>query len=315
MSQTYTLKSILSDNRSLRRLIWLILAALIILTVAFAGYYYWDRYVHLGDKSPIEMSTAHLEDQVRTDPSNPDARLALAEQYLQNQEFAGAMEQAQQVLNAFPDHPGALLILGVANTMAGNAQAAIEPLEQFAALRRDDPMAGVDTNLEAALYYLGYNYISINQPTQAIPVLSEALVIEPTDADAMFQLGIALAREGQHAQAIAQFYEAVRFVPDFADAYQEMAASYGAMDMPAHVLYAHGMQAFSNKSYDQARDLLEQAAGELSDFAPLYLGLALTYEQLGDLQLAQTNVERTLALEPHNFYANIIYERLQTSDD
>jgi len=315
MSQTYTLKSILSDNRSLRRLIWLILAALIILTVAFAGYYYWDRYVHLGDKSPIEMSTAHLEDQVRTDPSNPDARLALAEQYLQNQEFAGAIEQAQQVLNAFPDHPGALLILGVANTMAGNAQAAIEPLEQFAALRRDDPMAGVDTNLEAALYYLGYNYITINQPTQAIPVLSEALVIEPTDADAMFQLGIALAREGQHAQAIAQFYEAVRFVPDFADAYQEMAASYGAMDMPAHVLYAHGMQAFSTKSYGQARDLLEQAAGELSDFAPLYLGLALTYEQLGDLQLAQTNVERTLALEPHNFYANIIYERIQTSDN
>jgi len=315
MSQTYSPRSFLSDNRSLRRLVWLILAALIILTAAFAGYYYWDRYVHLGDKSPIEMSAAHLEDQVKNDPSNPDARLALAEYYMQNDQLAGALEQAQQVLDVLPDHPGALLIFGVANTLAGNAQAAVEPLEQFAALRRDDSMAGVDTNLEASLYYLGYNYITLNQPSKAIQVLSEALAIEPTDADAMFQLGIALARQGQHAEAIVQFYEAVRFVPDFADAYQEMAESYEAMDMPTHALYARGMLAFSNKSHSQARDLLEQAAGELSDFAPLYLGLGLTYEQLGDLQLAQSNIERALALDPHNFYANIIFERLQTSDD
>jgi len=315
MSQTYPARRFLSDNRSLHRLIWLVLAMLLILTVAFAGYYYWDRYIHFGDKSPIEMSTAHLEEQVRNDPSDPDARLALAEFYLQNEEFNGALEQAQQVLSAFPDHPGALLIFGVANTLAGNAQAAVEPLEKFAALRRDDPMAGVDKNLEAAFYYLGYNYNSLNQTSKSIPVLEEALAIEPSDADVMFQMGIAFVAEGRHEEAIIQFREATRFVPDFAEAYNKMAESYMAMNMPVYATYAHGMEAFSNKSYNQAARLLEQAAEQLTDFAPLYLGLGLTYEQLGDLQLAQTNIKRALAIEPHNFYANIIFERLQSTKE
>lgn len=315
MNHSSSTTGFVTDDRSLRRMVLLMLLAFILVTVAFAAYYYWDRYVHLGDETPLERGAAHLEQLVGENPANPDARLALGEYYIQSEDFAGAMEQAQAVLKAYPDHAGALLVLGVATTLAGDAQAAVDPLESFAAQRRDEPMAGLDTNLEAALYYLGVNFVSLNQPEKAIAVLSEALTIEPTDADAMYKLGTAHALLGMHPEAIAQYHEAVRFVPEFIEAYQAMAASYEALGQLAEAEYARGMEAFSMRAYDQARQSLEEAAVALPEFVPLHLGLGLTYEQLGEAALARTHLHEALSLDPENFYAAIVLDRIPAPQD
>lgn len=314
MRTSQSLKSRKIDNRFLNRLVILMGVAIILTAFAFGVYYYADRYIRFGDKSPEELEVEHLEEIVAGDSQNLEARLSLAQLYYENGDYSKAIQQAQTVSNARPEDPAPLFLLGVAYSGAGQADAAVASLEHLAAIRRESSMAQVDRLLEASLYYLGANYIKLNQADQAIKVLSEALAIDATDADVFYQLGFAYAMKGEHERSIEAYHSAVRFVPDFAEAYQGMAESYDALGLSSQALYAHGMMAFSTRDYRQAQQNLELAAQALPDFVPVFLGLALTYEQQGDYQLALKNVERVLELEPDNFNANVVLERIHSSE-
>ena len=301
----------LNDTRLIKRLVWIALAALLLGMIAFGGYYYWDRYVHLGDKSPVVRNIEHLEKLARENPQDADARLALAQYYLESGMYPEAIDQAQQVSKVYPDNDGALFILGLAYTQTEKPEAAIEPLEKFAETHRKSEMAHIDSGLEAALYFLGENYVKLNRSGEAVDVLTEALGINRTDADAMYQLGLAYAQQGQHDQAVEQFQNAVLFVPDFGDAYSHMVESYSALAKPDFVTYALGMQSYAKQDYSQARQHLETAAQKLPDFLLVHIGLGLTYEQLGDFQLAQKSYERALEIDPNDFTASNALTRIK----
>lgn len=302
-----------SDSRQLTRLVWLTLAAVIIVVLAFGGYYYWDRYVFLGDESPIEQGVAELEQVVRENPQDPDARVALAQYYMQNGGYSEAVDQAKQVLQAYPENDSALFILGTSYIKSEQAEAAIEPLEQFVAIRQESSMANIDTILETALYYLGESFVQLEQPDKAIEALLDALEIDSTDADAMYQLGLAYIQNGQYEMAVDQFANAVRFVPDFTEAYQGMIVSYTSLSQPSYVAYARGMEAFSLQDYEVALTHLESTSTSLPGFAPAALGLGLTYEQLGDLEAAEASLMRALEADSNNFMANHALSRVQLS--
>jgi tetratricopeptide (TPR) repeat protein len=287
--------------------------ALILLVALFAAYYYWDRYIFLGDQTPIQLGITRLENAVNESPNDPAARLSLAQAYIEDDQNAKAIEQAQLALSIQPDSQGALLLLGIASTRNEQPQQAIDFLDQFVNLRRDSPNAAVDRTLGAALYYLGRNYLALDQADKAISVLSEAIGIDHTDADAIYPLGRAYSLSGKHDLAIDSFQNAVRFVPDFREAYQGMIDSYTALNQESLANYARGMDAFSSGDYTAARDLLEQTVNELSDFMPVHLGLALTYEQLGEFDLARESANRALVIDPHNFTVNALLERLSNS--
>jgi tetratricopeptide (TPR) repeat protein len=276
---------------------------LAITSVTFGIVYYLDRYVHPGVESPVEQGVSSLEEMVRENPDDPDTRVMLAQSYYANGMFPEAKEQAAQVLKAFPENEDALLLSGIASVKMGDSEGALAPLEAFTALRRDTPTAGADHYLEAALYYLGISFIDTGEPGKAIEALQEALVINKMDADAIYQLGVAYAMNGQHEEAIEQFAHAVRFVPDFTEVYTAMATSYAALGMDDYAAYAKGMQSFSLQDYEAARTQLNATASSLRDFGPLYLGLGLTYEQLGDLDNAREELERAVLLNPNDYAA------------
>jgi len=299
------------STKTLQRIIWLVSIALVLVLLSFGGYYYWDRYVHVGDKSPLEIDIAHLEQAIREDPQNPDTRVALAEYYLTKGMYPDALEQANQVLNAFPDSQGAMLVAGIAAVRMNKPEEALEPLEKFVSLRKDNPMANTDTALETAYYFLGESYMTLNRPQDAIPVLEGALVINRTDADALYLLGQAYQATGRPEEALEQYHKAVRLVPDFTEAYTAMIEAYSALNQDDYVAYARGMQAFTLKDYQTARTHLEYATSTLPDFAPAFLGLALTYEKLDQPQEALQAVNRALDLDPTDFAAQQAYGRLQ----
>ena len=105
----------------------------------------------------------------------------------------------------------------------------------------------------------------------------------------------------EHEKAIEFFHDAVRFVPDFTDAYAGMIESYTALDKLDHADYARGMQAFSVKDYQAAQKYLESASKGIPDFVPAYFGLALTYEQLNRLEDALSIIKIASQLDPNNF--------------
>ena len=299
-----------NDTRSLTRMFWALLVTVVGVALAFAGFYYWDRYIHLNDRAPYDREIDALQAEVKTNPDAAEPRLAMAETYLRNERYSEAITQASQVLQAFPESDRALLVLGLANTFSGDLDSGVTFLERFNGIHRQLSTAEIDPVLEMALYYLGDNYIQLGRPEDAITVLSEAITISPSDADALYLLGIANQQLGEHEQALAYFQHAVRFVPDFQEAYGGMMDSYTALSQPDYAAYAQGMQLFAQKEYLQARDLLSATLERLPDFAPAYTGLGLVYEQLGDLQSAKTVLERAVGMDSHDFIASNALQRV-----
>ncbi len=303
----------LSTPQGIQRTIWLVAAALTVNVLLFGGYYYWDRYVHLGDTSQVEMSIAELEKAIRDDPNDPEKRVMLAEYYLNSNLPAKALEQTDQVLEAYPENEGALLLSGIAFVRQEQPEKAIDPLKHFVYLRKDLPLASSDKALEMAYYFLGESYLKVDRPLDAIEPLEAAIQISATDADALYQLGLAYNAAEKPEQAVVFFNRAVRLVPDFVEAYGGMIESYTTLEQPEFIAYARGMQAFSMGDFETARTHLEYAAQVLPDHSPTFLGLALTYEQLEEFDYALIAINHALELEPENFAAQQTLGRLQAT--
>ncbi len=307
------LKGFLSETNQLKRIILYSAMALGLAIVSFSGYYYWDRYVHIGDQSPVSKSIDELEGLVREHPDDPELRMALAESYLVDNQYEKAIKQASLVLGINPENDRAMFVIGVSYASQKKWEKAVDPLEKFVAIRSKSPTANMDTSLETALYYLGNSYNNLDRYADAIPALTQAVQINPTDADAFYLLGYAYGKAGQHEKAVENYQEAVRFVPNFAEAYQGMVESYTVLNQLNYASYAKGMLAFSLKDYETARVELEKTALELPDYAPAFIGLGLTYEELGDLQSAKMNLERALQIDPNDFTAIQALGRVQAA--
>ena len=282
----------------LNRAVRLAAGVFVFLLVAFGAFYYIDRYVSTGDISPLDMSIEELEEAVRSDPSDPEARLALAEVYIADSRYEEALSQASEVLEEFPENEPALLVSGVAHEASNQPEAAIAVLEVFVDLRKDTEMAHVDTTLEAAYFYLGRSYLAVGRAQEAADVLDSALAISPGDADAMHQAGLAHQALGDHDAALLYFERATTFVPDFTEVYIAMAIGYENQGSPERLRYARAMQLYSAGEHQAALPELLDVSEALPDFAPAELGLALVYEQLGDLIAGTEAAERALDLRP-----------------
>lgn len=301
------------STAQLQRLAVILAVTVLTSAVLFGGYYYWDRYVHWGDQSPVERTVAQLEQAVKDNPNDPDARVALAEYYVKQNEYTKALGQVETVLKVYPEHEGALLLGGIVQVRLHQPAAAIPWLEKFVALRQASPWASSDQQLETAYYFLGDSSLKLQKFTEAVQALDAALVINPTDADALYLSGLAYAGLEQPVTALQRYQQAVRFVPDFTEAYAGMIEAYAALNQPDYVAYARGMQAFSLKDYATARTHLEFATQALPEFGPAYLGLGLTYEKLGEMKFALGAIQRALEINPEDFAAQQALGRLQTS--
>ena len=274
--------------------------ALAAIIVAFGIYYYRDRYTAPADVPESPSALQLLEEKVRTDPKDADARLNLAENYLLNRRYSDAVAQAQQVAQAYPKKDRALLIIGVANNMDKQPGRALEPLQKFIKLHEKAPTAMLDSALQSALYFLAESYLQLDKPASAVKPLKQALAINSTDADSLYQLGLAYARLEKHKQAITVLEKATMLVPDYTEAYQALATSYAALGQADLAAYANAMVAYSSKDYEAARDGLVAVVARQKDFTPAYLGLGLSYEQLGELKDAQATLKLALRQDPGN---------------
>lgn len=288
-------------NSELIRYIWIAAVAFVATASVFFIYYYQDRYVRPEDMSPLDISIEHLEEAVRQNPDDPAARVALAEYYLGKELYSQSLEQTDQVLAASPDYADALLIAGIAYTRMDRSEEAIASHERFVALRKDSPMAMTDLALQAAYYFLGENYNKIGQAQQAALALESALTINSTDADALYQAGLSAQSLNDHEKALGYFNQAVRFVPDFAEAYAGLNESYSALNQPDYAAYASGMQSFSLQDYTAAQVQLQAVTRSLPEFPLAFYGLALTYEQQGNLAEALIAIKTAARLAPDDF--------------
>jgi len=299
-----------SSTYQLQRIV--ILAAIIlgIAVVSFGAYYYYDRY-YTSQPTVSELSISQAEQAVRDDPQNVDKRLMLAETYMLNRRFADAITQALQVKSTKPDNLNADFVLGVAYANSGKPQQAVDPLEKFIESRKDEDMAGLDQQLQSALYYLGDSFLQLGDAQDAIQPLEITVNFVQTDADSIYKLGLAYAGVQRYDDAIAAFQRAAAFIPNFSEAYEAMATAYDAQGKTVEAGYARAMVTYSKKDYATAHSMLAKINQSAPEFAPAFIGLGLTCEAEKDLPCALSAYQTAVKLEPDDFSANQGAQRVQ----
>ncbi|HUI89488.1 MAG TPA: tetratricopeptide repeat protein [Anaerolineales bacterium] len=298
----YLNERLFSSTYQIRRLIILMIVIIGLLVISFGTYYYYDRYYN-PQRSVSQATITQAEQAVRDDPQNIDKRLTLAETYIDYGRYSDGINIAMQIKQTAPNNVNADYLLGIAYANSGRSQDAIQPLQNFIDSRKNESMAGLDNQLQAAYYYQGDSYLKMGQPQNAIPPLETTVKEVGTDADSIYKLGLAYAGVQRYSDAIQQFQIATEFVPNYTEVYQAMANVYAVTNQPDLRNYALGMVAYSNKDYSTALTLLLKAAQAQPGFPPIFSGLGLVYEATKDYQDARTSYQTALKFNPNDFSA------------
>ncbi|MGA1823207.1 MAG: fibronectin type III domain-containing protein [bacterium] len=134
------------------------------------------------------------------------------------------------------------------------------------------------------ILYLGKKYLDI-------------LELRPKDLNAMLQLGIVYAKEGEIGESAKVFEKALSYFPENADLLNNM-----------------GNIHFIGHRYSQAQSLYEKAAAKDPDDAFVLVNLARCHLRLGSKQLAKEAFSKAYSLDPSvsNKYRTISLELLGT---
>ena len=277
-------------------------AVLAVGLVAFGLLYYKDQHVAAAP-SLVERQVSLTEAAVRKSPDDLQARLQLGQVYEQAARYDDAVAQFDQVLKAAPDSKDALLGKGFALMTKGELDRAIVPLTAVVKATRKGEFAGADSQLAAAYFYLGVIGVKQDKPDEALKQLGHALKIEPTDSDAMYQVGLAQLQQGKPAAAVATFRSALRFVPiGWCEPYQQLQVAYTSMSKPDLATYASAMAGFCGNKVDEAKTQL----GALTTgpaAVDAMLGLAVIAETQKDTKAAADWYRKALVKDPKNITA------------
>ena len=171
-----------------------------------------------------------------------------------------ALEQANVLLQQFPNSSVLYNICGAANQVLGQLDDAIEAYSKALALKPD---------YAEAYYNMGNALKDQGKLEEAIEVYNKALAIKPDYADAYSNMGVALQEQGKLKEAIDAYNKALAIKPDYAEAYYNMGAALAGVvfNRPNADLQKIITSLLDKKSFVRPRDIAP-AAISLLKFEP-----------------------------------------------
>jgi tetratricopeptide (TPR) repeat protein len=238
---------------------------------------------------------------VREDPNDAVVRLALADSYFAAERYTEAATQYEAVFTI--DDKSALALAGLGRSLysAGDRDGAAAAFQKVVDAAQEADIRG--TLAGAAYFYLGVIKLELLKPDEAIPLLRNAVLIDGADADAVQMLGAAYVATGNYDEALVYLAKAVRFVPNFVEAYDQMAIAYDGKGQPNEAKYARAMSLFSRERYSDAAKDLEAVTAALPRFTAAFVGLGQAREKLGQKEAAAAAYNMALSLDPNDFNA------------
>jgi tetratricopeptide (TPR) repeat protein len=293
----------------LDRLIKRIGAILLVGALIFVGFYLLDRW-RPAAPSMADQTIASLEATVRADPSDIVARGQLGDAYVVAERYDEAIAQYDAVLTTGKADELAHFGRARANQLLGNLAAATTDYQAVVEIAKDGEMAHVDPMLNAAYYGLGAIALEEDRPLDAIEHLSAAIAIRRSDADALYLLGTAYARNGEPAKAIEPLRSAIAFVPiGWSEPYTTLAQAYTDTGDAPRAAWATAMADLSEQRYEAAETGLTAILDGPAALEAT-IGLALVNEMRGDAPVAAEWYEKALVLDPANVEARLGLNRV-----
>jgi len=200
------------------------------------------------------------------------ALIAAARQHYQAGHRAEAAAAYRQLLDHTPDHPEALLLLGLILADCGDATLAEDLLRRAVAVSPGNAMAW--HSLAMLLQTRG-------DDSGAVPLFETAVALQPGFAPAANDLGASLHRLGRRAQALAAFERAIAADPDFVGPRFNRATALAEM-----------------KRRDEAVAGFQDVLARDPSSREAWYSLGVTLTDLGRLDLAERACRQAIALDP-----------------
>jgi tetratricopeptide (TPR) repeat protein len=199
--------------------------------------------------------------------------------------------------------------------------------EALAQLKEARRLAGEDPGLAVRT---GEMHLALGHVGEANQMADEALQLDPKFASAWALRGRVSAAAGQTQAALADYQRALGYGPHdeeipilVAEAYrqlnqpqralgalQSLAEHYTPGQEPQQVLYLEGLALTALNRYDDASQILAQAARRNSPSAEILFRLAEAELLAGRVSNAQTTLEQSLALDPDHRPSRVLAGRI-----
>jgi tetratricopeptide (TPR) repeat protein len=175
-----------------------------------------------------DEARAEFEVVLMLSPSHVEAYAALAQVHFTDGQYAEAAETARRALALDPAHQQARYALATSLMRLGKTDEGKQELEVFQRLQTE---AAAARSRQIELDGLRGDAVvssASGDYEKAIALLRKALDLKPDAASSHLDLGSALAKAGQHAEAIERFKSAVILSAGF-DVHLKLAESYAAL--------------------------------------------------------------------------------------
>ncbi|HEV3142481.1 MAG TPA: DUF6165 family protein [Gemmataceae bacterium] len=207
-------------------------------------------------------------------PDNPEALYLLGTVCQRLGKLDDAAQHLQLAVSVKPDYAEAHNNLGVVMAMMGRRMEAIAHFRHVVRLKPDDPNAS--NNLGNALREQG-------MLDEAIERLRYSLRLRPDYPDALHNLGLALAAQNKLEEAIAHLRQALRLRPDFADAHGDLGVILARL-----------------KRWDEAAGHFQQLVRMRPDRYDGHAHLGAVLREQGKLEESADRLRQAVRLNPEN---------------
>ena len=267
-----------------------------------------------------------------TTPNNNDSQIQQwhrdAQEHLNRSDFAKAQACCQRILQARPDHPDAVFLLGIIAASDERYSDAVQLIQQ--AITLEDRLAEYHA-------HLGRCFATLKRYAAAAKAAERALELGTADALTMDTIGVVFSMVGQHETAVDVFRRAIdkspynpgfqfnlasslRILGDFDAAEQAYDAAIGANPdlYKAHsALSDLRRQTRENNHIQRLEGLLATTGDRIEAELHIRHALAKEYEDIGDYDqafehLAAGNRKRRNQLDYSIDEDRQLFERVQT---
>ena len=249
--------------------IFLLLNLLLILSTCEA-----PKADNTNDNTNIDPVLSELGNQIERFPNEPQAYLARAEYYYENESYEQAIVDLQKSLSIDSTHLNSLHTLADVYLDYFQSRKALETLEYTSKLYPDNIL----TLLKKSEFYF-----ILKQYEESMRSIDQILKIEPQNAEAYFMFGQNFVEQGDTARAINSYQTAVENDPDLLDAWIKLGQLQAALDNSIAEKYFDSAISIAPKNITvrHAKADFLADAGKLNEAIAVYRGIVeidLNYE-------------------------------------
>ena len=231
--------------------------ALVTALIILVGFLYL-RYESENQSDTVERELRTLEHIEEVDKLNPLPNIVQGELHYREGDEGKAEAEFKKALRKDPTEPRALVELGTIYVQAERFEEAEELLEEVIRLRKNSGYANVDIFLAEAYYQMGVLRTEQADCERASDNFEQSVIINPTDADAKYELGSCYLVLKRYDDAVTVLRTATEFDPEFAVAHLAMGKALEGLDRPIDAAVAYNRAAAADPTLVEAAESLQR---------------------------------------------------------